>query len=169
MQDALQTAVNRMNSGDTEPSSPSIAPDPLGLIMTILPKLMQGRDEDSGGDEVMEKLDGLQKGDLAALRDQVQILRKQCHRILKSQDEIRAELREMQHQQSTATQAVLALAQQLLRLEIVDSVPGPPLADDDLNVPVMSASAIVNGRHDAAGRERRTQPKSPKNITRARS
>src|SRR5262249_55176527 len=43
MQEALQSAVRRMNAGPPEASAG--ATDPIGLLMTILPKLMQKDDD----------------------------------------------------------------------------------------------------------------------------
>jgi hypothetical protein len=137
MQDALDAAVRSMNASveggntgsNTEAPAPSRSFDTMGAIMTILPKILQGSEV---GEEVIEKLESLQKGELAALAEQVQALRLQCHRMLKSQqqlfrfqEQLLAEMREMQQTQVATSAAVGELAHHMARVEIID-----PLLDE---------------------------------------
>jgi hypothetical protein len=142
MQDALDAAVRSMNASveggnngsNTEaPSPPSRSFDTIGAIMTILPKILQGSEV---GEEVIEKLESLQKGELAALGEQIRGLRVQCQRMLKSQqqlfrfqEEILGEMRELQRNQAATSAAVGELAHHMSRVEILDPLldePEPP-------------------------------------------
>ena len=123
MQEALEAAVTRMNNGGPEPPQTSHA-DMLGALMGVLPKLLRG---DDSGEELMERLDTLQKNDLAPLREQVQALRRQCHRIAKAQEGLIARLDDLQRQQAAAAEAVLDLARQMERITFIDDIP----SDDD--------------------------------------
>jgi hypothetical protein len=120
MQDALQAAVARINNGSAD-VKPPIAPDMFGMLMTIVPKLLQGS---QSSEELVEKLDALQKGDLTVLREQVQILRKQCYRLLKSHERLLAKVEEIQMQQASTGRAVLDLAHHMSRITFIDDVPG---------------------------------------------
>jgi hypothetical protein len=135
MQEALQAAVTRMNSNGSNGSSESkgMPTDMMGALMTIVPKLLQGSES---SEEMVEKLDALQKGDLAVMREQVQILRKQCHRLLKSQEQLLARVEEIQREQSTVARAVVDLAQHMARITFIDDVPG---VDDDYQPEVLHA------------------------------
>lgn len=124
MQDALQAAVARINNGSAD-VKPPIAPDMFGMLMTIVPKLLQGS---QSSEELVEKLDALQKGDLTSLREQVQILRKQCYRLLKSHERLLPKVDEIQMQQASIGRAVLDLANHMSRITFIDDVPS---ADDD--------------------------------------
>lgn len=116
MQDALQAAVKNMNgSGPHEPKAPPV--DTMGLLMTVVPKLLQGS---ASSGEMVEKLDALQKGDLQTMREQVLLLRKQCHRLLKSQEQVLARVDEIQQQQLDVGRAVLDLARQLGRITFIE-------------------------------------------------
>jgi hypothetical protein len=118
MQEALQAAVSRLNSnGSTEATRPAMS-EFMGPLMTILPKLLQNA---GAGEEVLGKLD-TQKSDLADVREQMQLLRKQSYRILKFQEQLYAKVHEIQRQQVVAAGAVLDLAQQLARITFVDDV-----------------------------------------------
>ena len=85
--------------------------------MTVVPKLLQNS---GASQEMLERLDTLQKGDLAGLKEQVLILRKQCHRMLKFQEQLLVKVHEIQRQQVAAAGAVLDLAQQMARITFVD-------------------------------------------------
>jgi len=118
MQEALEAAVARMNTGQAESRSLGpIGPDLMGTLMTVVPKLLQNS---GAGQEMLERLDTLQKGDLAGLKEQVLILRKQCHRMLKFQEQLLVKVHEIQRQQVAAAGAVLDLAQQMARITFVD-------------------------------------------------
>jgi len=118
MQDALQAAVSRMNNGTN--GSPEPKPsflETVGPFLPLIPKLLQNN---GAGEKMLERLDTLQKNDLTALRDQVQLLRRQCHRMLKAQEQLLERVHEIQRQQVAAAGAVLDLAQQMARVTFVD-------------------------------------------------
>jgi hypothetical protein len=138
MQEALQAAVARMNSGSSEPRSSPM--ETFAPLLSMLPALLQNRES---GEEVAEKLEELRKGELATLRDEVHILRKQCARLMKSQAQTLARLRDLQRQQAAAADAVLALARQMARIRFVGDVPAGE--DDDgyeRDVPLGSESTL---------------------------
>ena len=86
MQDALDAAVRSLNNGSA-PEAPSRSPDTIGAVMAILPRLLRGNETGEDlGEKLGEKLDKLQQGDIAALKEQVLTLRKQCHRLLRTQE-----------------------------------------------------------------------------------
>ncbi len=128
MHDALQAAVKHMNNGNGAHEVKAPPVDTMGLLMTVVPKLLQGS-ESSG--EMVEKLDALQKGDLQTMREQVGLLRKQCHRLLKSQEQLLARVDEVQQQQLDVGRAVLDLARQLARLRFIEEGPDEMDEDDD--------------------------------------
>ncbi|MDP2320398.1 MAG: hypothetical protein Q8O42_13795 [Acidobacteriota bacterium] len=116
MQDALQAAVKNINGAVAhEPKAPPV--DTMSLLMTVVPKLLQGS---ASSGEMVEKLDALQKGDLQTMREQVLLLRKQCHRLLKSQEQVLARVDEIQQQQLAVGRAVLDLARQLGRITFIE-------------------------------------------------
>jgi chromosome segregation ATPase len=120
MQEALEAAVTRMNSGSApEPHVPSQT-EMLGALMGALPKLLRG---DESGEELIERIDTLQKTELTPLREQVQMLRRQCHRIAKAQEALLARVEELQREQATASEAVLDLARQMERITFVEDIP----------------------------------------------
>lgn len=150
MQEALQAAVARMNNG----SDAKIGPDMMSTLMTFLPRLLQNN---GSGEEMLERLDTLQKGDLTSLREQVQSLRKQCHRMLKSQEQLLMKVHEIQRQQVAAAGAVLDLAQQMARIRIIDDT-----ADyeedhqrDDLSAPAMTGRMASRAARNGNGRRHR--------------
>jgi hypothetical protein len=140
MQDALQAAVTRMNgnrtNGGAEPKA--FSGDMMGVLMSVVSKLLQGSES---SEEVVERLDALQKGDLTALREQVQILRKQCFRMLKSQEQIFLKIEEIQREQNNVARAVLDLAHHMARITFIDDGVG---VDDDDDGGVLYAAG--NGR-----------------------
>jgi uncharacterized protein (DUF58 family) len=119
MQEALQAAVARLNSGANGSGESKFSMfQAFAPLLPLLPKLLNT----GASEEMLERLDTLQKNDLWALRDQVQILRKQCERMLK------ARVHEIQRQQVAAAGAVLDLAQQMARITFVED---HGLGDDD--------------------------------------
>jgi hypothetical protein len=154
MQDALQAAVARINNGGTE-TKPPINPDMFGMLMTIVPKLLQGS---QSSEEMVEKLDALQKGDVTSLKSEVHILRKQCYRLLKSHERLLTKVEEIQMQQASIGRAVLDLAHHWSRITFIDDMPGgvedfeqdAPPADDTYR----RAESRVNGNgHGRTHRE----------------
>jgi hypothetical protein len=113
MQEALQTAVKRMNGNAAAATGIS---DPIGLLVSILPKLMQNNGDK---DDLVDKIDGVQK-ETGAARAEILAVRKQLHRIYKLQEDTLAELRELQRQQIALGQAVLDLADQMAKIEILE-------------------------------------------------
>jgi hypothetical protein len=150
MQEALQTAVTRMNSG----SDSKIGPDMMSTLMTLLPKLLQNN---GSGEEMLERLDTLQKGDLASLREQVQSLRKQSYRMLKSQEQLLMKVHEIQRQQVAAAGAVLDLAQQMARIRIIDDIPDyeDDHERDDLSASAMTGRMAARAARNGNGRRHR--------------
>ena len=126
MQEALQSAIGRMNNGNGSSDHRSNTGDIISAFMPLLPKLLQNN---GSGQEMIDRLDSLQKGDLTPLREQVQMLRKQCYRMLKSQEQLLAKVHEIQRQQVAASGAVLDLAQQMARITFVEDTSA---GEDDL-------------------------------------
>jgi hypothetical protein len=138
MQDALQAAVARMNAGPSEPRSSPM--ETLAPLLSMLPVLLQNRES---GDDVADKLDELRKGEIATLREQVLILRKQCSRMLKSQEQLLDRLCDVQRQQRVAGDAVLELAQQMSRIRFVGDVPSDDEEDDyERDLPLAPESTL---------------------------
>jgi hypothetical protein len=154
MQDALQTAVARMNAGGG--SEPKInLMDAVGPLVALLPRLLQN----NGGEEVLDRLESLQKGDLTVLREQVQILRKQCYRMLKSQEQLLERVHEIQRQQVAAAGAVLDLAQQMARITLLDdsSTAGGDDEAEGLAMPAMHYRADTHARKNGHASRQRTR------------
>jgi len=130
MQDALQAAVTKMNGNGNGSSglgeSKGFSPDMMGVVMSVLTKLLQGSES---SEELVEKLDAIQKGDITTLREQVQVLRKQCFRILKSQEQLFLKVEEIQREQNNVARAVLDLAHHMARITFIDDAAG--IDDDD--------------------------------------
>jgi len=165
MQDALQAAVARINNGAGEVKQP-IAPAMFGMLMTIVPKLLQGS---QSSEELVEKLDALQKGDLTSLREQVQILRKQCYRLLKSHERLMTKVEEIQMQQAPMGRAVLDLAHHMSRITFIDDVPG---GDDDYEQeppPVPESYRRAESRVNGNGRARSQRETSAEHGSRGRA
>jgi len=154
MQEALQAAVSRMNNGPTE-SKTGAPSETIGLLMSIVPKLLQGS---QSSEEMVEKLDALQKGELTSLSGQVEGLRKQFLRMLKCQEQLLVKVGAMQKEQAAVARAVLDLAHQMARITLIDDVPGGedeyerevPLADSYRD----AASRTNGGRARPKGREK---------------
>jgi hypothetical protein len=172
MQEALNATVARMHNGTGNGAAPAGATMPaptdlLGLLVTVLPKLLQNNE---ASEEMIEKLDekleSLQKGDLTALREQVLLLRKQCHRLLKGQAELLGAVHEIQKQQGVANEAIVELAQQMSRMQIID-----PLAVDDGYEERYEQHDAPGGpvRNGGSNDGRRPRQKAVKNQNRARS
>jgi len=160
MQDALDAAVRSLNnSAGTDSSSRSA--DTVGAIMTILPKLLRGNE---ASEDLAEKLDSLQKGDIASLKEQVLTLRKQCHRVLKAQELLLSQLAEMDKRQSMMIDAILDLRDQMARVALVED---PPESEVVETRPPMAVGGQGRGK-PPSGPRRRPQ-KAARNMTRART
>jgi hypothetical protein len=174
MQDALDAAVRSMNSsvegantGSTAeaPAPPARSFDTIGAIMTILPKILQGSEV---VEEVIEKLESLQKGELAGLAEQIQALRQQSHRMLKAQqqlfrfqEQILAEMRDLQRGQASTSAALAELAHHMARVEILD-----PLLDEPARAAPPEARAP--GRQEQVNDHRKAQEGPRSTSVRAR-
>src|SRR5215212_6659638 len=110
MHEALQAAVTRLNGHNGSMDSRAAPPDTIGTLLSFVPKLLQNNE---AGGQMLDKLDALQKGDLTSLRGDVQILRKQCFRVFKSQEQLLSKLSDLEKQQAAIGHAVLELANQL--------------------------------------------------------
>ena len=126
MEEALQAAVARMHAGSARPAGDG-PPDAIGLMMTVVSKLMQSNES---REDLIERLDGIQKEDLAIVRSQLKVLRKQVQllveansQLLQTQQGMLAELRELCQQQATVGNAVVDLADQMARVEILEELP----------------------------------------------
>ena len=157
MQEALQAAVARINNGSAE-AKPPIAPDMFGMLMTIVPKLLQGS---QSSEELVDKLEMLQKGDITSLREQVQILRKQCYRLLKSQERLLTKVDEIQMQQASMGRAVVDLAHHMSRITFIDDAPGDDVEYDEpspLAESFRQAESRVNGNGNGRARSHKEPP-----------
>jgi superfamily II RNA helicase len=124
MEEALQSAIARMSKQE----SSNGGANPLNLLMAILPKLLANNEE---REDLVEKIEGLEKDSLAPLQEQIHGLRKQVHRAMKMQAAIIEELRELRDQQTAVGNAVLHLAQQMSRVGIVEG----SYEDDEFDEP----------------------------------
>jgi len=125
MQEALQAAVARISTGPGEPQPPVSPIETIGAVLSVLPKLLRNNES---SEDMLEKLDALEKDGLAPLRGDMQILRKQLNRTLKWQEQVLAKVDEMQRQQTAVAQVVLDLARQMTRIALIEDA---PTADDD--------------------------------------
>jgi hypothetical protein len=124
MQEALQSAVTRMNNGSNTSEPKGMPTDMMGVLMSIVPKLLQGSES---SEELVEKLDALQKGDISSMKEQLQLLRKQCFRMGKAQEQLMKKIEEIQREQGSVARAVLDLAHHMSRITVIDDAP----PDDD--------------------------------------
>jgi len=163
MQDALDAAVRSLNNGSTATEAPSRSADTIGAVMAILPKLLRGNE---AGEELVEKLDNLHKGDITALKEQVLILRKQCHRLLRTQELLVAQLAEIDKRQSAMIDAILDLRDQMARVVIVEDPP----EREGMEARQPMADGGGQGRSEPhSGPRKRPQQKAAKNRTGART
>jgi hypothetical protein len=129
MQEALQAAVKRMtanqggdtgSNGNTNGSgSGNVVPppsDPISVLAAVIPKFFQNNDD---REDLADKIDDLKKGELAVLHAELQLMRKQLHRTFKMQQDLLTEVRQLQQQHLSMGHAVLDLAAQLARVEII--------------------------------------------------
>jgi hypothetical protein len=129
MQDALQAAIARINPGSGDPKPALLNADTIGVVMSIVQKLLQGSES---SEDLVEKLDTMRTDDLASLREQVQILRKQCIRVMKSQEQLLEKVDDIRKEQTTIGRAVLDLAHHMARITFIDDAPaGDPYREDE--------------------------------------
>jgi hypothetical protein len=156
MQEALQAAVMRMNgsgSGGQPMGSDSAMPaDPISMLMTFLPKLLQSNESnEEEREELNEKLEALKNEDIRTLR-------KQLHRVMKLQEQMLGELQHIREQQSAVGDAVLHLAEQMTRIEIISDLSDEP-DGYEREVPPPSGDA---GRRRASSDQARMRNKPAK-------
>lgn len=118
MEEALQLAVARMSKQDGNGNG---AANPMSMLAAILPKLLAN---DVDREDLVEKLEGLEKDSLGPLQEHVIGLRKQVQRVAKTQATILEELAALREQQTAIGNAVLHLAQQMARVGIIDDDEG---------------------------------------------
>ena len=128
MQDALQAAIAKMNGPAAEAKPNLLNPETIGVVMSIVQKLLQGSES---SEELVEKIDTLRTDDLASLREQVQILRKQCVRVMKCQEQLLGKVDDMRKEQSAIGRAVLDLAHQMARISLIDEGTAGPYGEED--------------------------------------
>jgi DNA repair exonuclease SbcCD ATPase subunit len=139
MEEALQAAVAKMNRPSNGGSSTTS--DMLSALLAVLPKLLEnGRDD---REDIAEKLDGLQTEEFAPMREQLRQLRMQVHRVRKTQDEVLSALEAMREQQTAIGEAVLQLARQMSRIELLDEANGDDIYDSVMSAPI---AATLSGR-----------------------
>jgi hypothetical protein len=155
MQDALDAAVRSLNNGSAGSDPPSRSSDTVGAILTILPKLLRGNE---ASEALAEKLDNLQKRDITPLKEHVLTLRKQCHRLLRTQELLMTQLAEIDKRQSMMIDAILDLRDQMARVVIMDDVPE---SEDVEAGPPMAAGGLGRGE-PPSGPMKRPQKKRPR-------
>ena len=141
MEDVLAAAVARMN-GSAEDKT-GAAMDPISLLAALGPKLLESREDQ---DDLRDKIDVLQTEDLADLREQMRVLNKRVARTFRHQEAMAEQLTEIREQQTLIGNAVLQLAEQLSRVELVD--PGD-FDDDDIDSDELDAADLSDEALDA--------------------
>jgi hypothetical protein len=106
--------------------------DLIATAVAVLPKLMQSF---GSSEEVLQRLDAIRKTDVTGLREEMQAIRKQNHRMFKYQEEILVKVHEIQRQQVAAAGAVLDLAQQMARITFLDATVSDDGDDGELESP----------------------------------
>ncbi|MBK8258881.1 MAG: hypothetical protein IPK82_40260 [Polyangiaceae bacterium] len=134
MEEALQAAVARMNR--PEPSSAPAGSDPIAILAALLPKLIENRAEKS---ELVEKLDGLRNDELVPLRKQLRLIRVKLHEMAQAQGQLIEAVNQISEQQSAVNEAVLHLAGQVERIQVVaasDDFDDAPAVDERRAAPI---------------------------------
>lgn len=127
MEEALQAAVAQMNRSGSNGAAPPAPMDPLSMIVSLLPKLLENLES---REDLTEKLDGIQNEELTPIREQLRIVRQQLVRLRRSQDDVLTAIAQLREQQTAIGDAVLHLAQHMERLEILDEPPDDAGFDD---------------------------------------
>ena len=127
MEEALQAAIAKMNNGAPAlpaPSAPAIpALDPIPLLMSVLPKLLErGSDENDVG----EQLASLQKEELQPLREQLARQQQLLERVFNAQKAVLRKLSALETVQSAIGGAVTSLTEQMARIELIADDPIEP-------------------------------------------
>jgi len=138
MEEALQAAVSRMNRSETNGGHVPPTTDAIGLIAAVLPKLLENRGQ---REAVVEKIDEIHTEDLVPLREELRLVRKQVHRLHKANEEMMALLHQLREQQTAVGDAVLHIADQMARIELVESVPDDAEPYDRVRHSAQAASA----------------------------
>ncbi len=159
MEEALQAAVAKMTKSD---GGASPMADPVGLLMSVLPRLLASNEE---REDLVEKFDNLEKDTLAPLQEQIRGLRKQVHRVFKMQEDLVEDLRALREQQTAVGNAVLHLAEHMARVQIVDDAPDD--YDEPIDDPRLRRSPATDlGRARSTGEQfpqtrKRPRPRRP--------
>jgi uncharacterized protein YhaN len=143
MEEALQAAIARMNSG--APSLPgsgaSAGPalDPIPLLMSVLPKLLERGSDDN---DTSEQLASLQKELLQPLREQLARQNQLLERLFNAQKAVLRKLSALETVQSAIGGAVTSLTEQMARIELVD--------DEQFDAPDLGRHGHSHSRLDFA-------------------
>ena len=122
MEEALQSAVARMQQAPAPGAGAGMAmPDPLGMAMAVLPKLLEGN---GAREDLLEKLEELQQEDISALRKQLDVQTQLLERVFRAQKLLLRQVRTLEDSQRTTESAVLELAEQMERVQILEEIPG---------------------------------------------
>jgi len=123
MEEALQAAVSRMNRPEMPGAQSAPALDPIGLLAAIVPKFLENRGErEAILEKIDEKIAAFHTDDLMPMREELRQARQQIHRLRKTQIEMMAILQQLSEQQTAVGDAVLDLAKQMARIQIVEPV-----------------------------------------------
>ena len=120
MQEALQAAVAKIGNGGgpSPPPVPAIPSlDPMALLMTVLPKLLEPKPDQEG---LGDQLDALRKDELVPLREQLVKQRVLLERVFNAQKVLLRKLSAIETVQSALGGAVTSLTAQMARIELVD-------------------------------------------------
>ncbi len=121
MEEALQAAIAKMNNGgpaSPATSAPIPAIDPMPLLMSVLPKLLERGSSDDN--DVGERLASLQKEELEPIREQLARQQQLLERVFNAQKAVLRKLSTLETVQSAIGGAVTSLTEQMARIELVD-------------------------------------------------
>jgi hypothetical protein len=122
MEEALQAAIAKLNNGAPSlpaPSAPAFpAIDPMPLLMSVLPKLLERGSSDDN--DLGERLATLQKEELQPIREQLARQQQLLERVFNAQKAVLRKLSTLETVQSAIGGAVTSLTEQMARIELVD-------------------------------------------------
>jgi len=154
MEEALQAAVSRMNKPDGSSGGGGGGTDPLGVLAAVLPKLLENRGE---REDLAERVEAVRTEDLAPMREQIRAIRVRLHQLAKSQDAVLSALDQLREQQTAVGEAVLQLARQMARIEVLSEPEDEPEIPAPRRAPAPAPRAPAhkaprrnrkNARHD---------------------